>query len=477
MKIKKALIIAAGNGSRLKMGRGDTPKPLRKVAGLPLIKRVVLLARKAGITEFVIVVGYQKDKIIKALTEEDLGVKVEFVENRDWRLSNGLSVLAAKKIIRENFILLMSDHIFDPETLSRLAQTPLQVNKTILAVDSKLDSIFDKDDATKVKILNDKLSSIGKSLTQYNAVDTGMFLATPELFDVLDSLYQKRRDVSLSDGIALMSERGQVGTFDIGNAFWQDIDTPASLKYAEDYLFDSCRKWTDGFISRHLNRKISLAVTRLLVKTNLEANHVTGLTTLVGALSAVFVSRGDYLNVLLGAFLFQMASILDGCDGEMSKLKWTQSKFGQWLDTISDNITYVFFVVGVLIGVSKTGAHHTAVTAPLLLFGLAMSLLLAFVYLIRHTNSGSLLVFQRQYRESAPEGPLGHFLKFTYFMIKRDFFAFFFFVVAIMDGLEFIYWSCLIGTNIAWIVLLNLKPGIFRAPMASQEKSSENLQL
>lgn len=468
--IKKGLIIAAGNGSRLQRKEGDIPKPLRKVAGLKLIERIILSAKRGGISEFVIVVGYKKEKIIQGLNAERLGVKITFVENPDWQKSNGLSVLAARSHIKENFVLLMSDHIFDYRILKRFREAPLGNNRALLAVDYQLDSIYDMADATKVRVKENKIAAIGKSLKDYNAVDIGMFVATPYLFDALEEVKNKEGNCSLSDGIQLLAQREQMGTYNIGKGYWQDVDTKPALKHAEKMLFNACRKPTDGFISRNFNRHISLFISRLLIKTNLSANHVTGLTFLVGILSGIFVARGDYWNVLLGTFLFKLSSILDGCDGEISKLKLSDSKLGQWLDTISDNLTYVFFIVGLIFGLARQGDPWIAVTGTMTLFGLAMTLLVMFIYLVRHTNSGSLLSIQKDFQKTRG-GFLKRFLSNIQFMIKRDFFSLLFLFLAILGELKLILWICLIGSNIAWMVLLQTRMGLFKPSVVTKESA------
>ncbi len=467
--IKTALIIAAGNGSRLSEGAHSAPKPLRSLAGLSLIKRIILSSKKAGIRDFVIVVGYKKDIIINELQKYSLGVTLRFVENDDWKKSNGISVLAARPYIKENFVLLMSDHIFDPKTLENLKQVPLGGQKAILAVDRKINDIFDMDDATKVVVEGQHISRIGKQLTDYNAIDTGMFLCSPGLFDVLEEA-KKDGNCSLSDGIQLLAARNQMGAYDIGDGFWQDVDTPEALRFAEKQLFQACRKPTDGIISRNLNRPISLFMSRFFVKTPLSANHVTGITTLVGILSAYLTAKGDYWSVLWGAFFFQLSSIMDGCDGEVSKLKMTASKMGQWLDTISDNFTYMLYMFAVIIGMSRQHYAHIAPVGTLTVLGLLMTLLVMFTYLIRNTGSGSLVTIQKDFQRNIHQA--GFFKKFLakiQFMVKRDFFALFFFCLALFGQLKVILWLCLIGSNATWIVLLTSK--LFKAEGFSKESS------
>lgn len=469
--IRKALIIAAGAGSRLSEAGLKTPKPLQKVAGLPLIKRVILLGKRAGLNHFVIVVGHRRQEIMDVLKKDDLGVILEFIENMEWAKPNGVSVLKAREALKENFILLMADHIFDVENLARLRAAPLGDNDALLAVDYKLGSIFDMDDATKVFTLNNKVVQIGKQITGYNAVDTGMFLCSQRLFNALEAV-NKPGGPSLSDGIQYLAAQQKMGTLDIGDGFWQDVDTRDTIKQAEKVLLQKCRKDSDGLISRHLNRHISLFFSRLLMKTNLSANHVTGLTTLVGIMSGVFAAYGDYWRALAGAFLFKLASILDGCDGELSKLKLSDSKMGQWLDTASDNLTYVVFMVGLIIGLASEGQPYIGIIGPLTLFGVFMTLTVMVSYLLKNTNSGSLIAIQKDFQAAPKHHPFHRFIASVQFMMKRDFFALAFLILAVFKGQIIMLWLAMMGTNVTWMVLLSKSLGLFKptaAPVVIKE--------
>jgi choline kinase len=162
-------------------------------------------------------------------------VQVTWIENPDFRKENGVSVLCAKRVIHENFLLLMADHVFEPETARRLLRQRLGREEVILAVDRNIDSIFDLDDATKVRLDQDQIVEIGKSLRIYNALDTGMFLCSRALFRKLEDA-AVHGSCSLSDGMRLMAAEGKIRGFDIGDAHWQDVDTPAALDHAQHSL-------------------------------------------------------------------------------------------------------------------------------------------------------------------------------------------------------------------------------------------------
>jgi 1L-myo-inositol 1-phosphate cytidylyltransferase / CDP-L-myo-inositol myo-inositolphosphotransferase len=400
LMIKKALIIAAGQGQRLKRGEGDIPKPLRRVAGFPLIKRIILTAKEAGIEEFVIVVGYRKERMMAALHDASLGVRITFVENLDFERPNGISVLAAASALGQDpFALMMADHVFEAKTLRRLCEEGLAGDAARLALDYKLEDVFDPDDATKVVVSEGRVQEISKSLQDYNAVDTGMFLGGPKLFEALQQAQAEGKE-SLSDAIQKLSEEGTMGSFDIGEGQWQDVDTPEALKRAETNLLNSCRKKTDGIVSRYLNRPMSMWLTRYLLRTRVTPNQVTFVVSTMGILSGFFVARGTYLGVLFGALLFQLASIYDGCDGEIARMKFCSSKFGQWLDTIGDNLSYVAFFVGVLLGAVERGIPYASWIGSMAIVGLCMSLFIMFVYLVRNTESGSLTAIQKDIEEA-----------------------------------------------------------------------------
>ncbi len=209
-EVKQCLILAAGNGTRLRSVSGGLPKPLVDFRGKPILEHVILRARQAGIDKFVIVVGYRSDLIRSWFDGRSLGVSVTFVENPDYHKSNGISALKARK--------------------------QLVPGEVILAVDPNIDRIFDLDDATKVLRDGDRIVDIGKEIADYDALDTGMFLCSPALFDRLEAA-TKDGNCSLSDGMRQLASERRLRALEIGEASWQDVDTPEALTHAEG-VFD-----------------------------------------------------------------------------------------------------------------------------------------------------------------------------------------------------------------------------------------------
>jgi choline kinase len=160
------------------------------------------------------------------------GISVTLVENPEYHKQNGISVLKARHKISENFLLLMADHVFDSETARTLVNQPLGPNEAILAVDPNIDRVFDLEDATKVRREGNHIVDIGKEIANYDALDTGMFLCSPVLFDKLESV-TRDGNCSLSDGMRQLARERSLRALEIGEAHWQDVDTPEALAHAE----------------------------------------------------------------------------------------------------------------------------------------------------------------------------------------------------------------------------------------------------
>ncbi|NPV83611.1 MAG: NTP transferase domain-containing protein [Candidatus Aminicenantes bacterium] len=234
----KALIIAAGQGQRL--SGLCASKPLLPVCRQPLINWVIRGLQKSGIKEVVVVTGHNRERLEEHLkTAFPPGeISLTMLYNDQWQKENGLSVLRARPLLEEPFVLLMSDHIFDPAILDLLQRAELKKDEIILAVDSRVENhpYVDLDDVTRVKVENGNIKNIGKGLDDYNSFDTGIFLCQPVLFEALEESQQKAGNFSLSGGVKILAARGKARALEIGGRFWIDVDDPKALDRAEGFL-------------------------------------------------------------------------------------------------------------------------------------------------------------------------------------------------------------------------------------------------
>jgi len=233
--VSEAVILIAGQGSRLRGADKNCLKPFVPVLGRPLLSYILEPVSCAGIRTVYLVVGYESERVIadaKQLIPPQL--TASFIVNRDWQKQNGISLLAAKDHVTAPFLLTMGDHVFEETIINRLLDNfdPGLLN---IAIDHKLESIVDLDDAMKVQTRGNKVIGIGKNLRNYDAIDTGLFVCPTEIFAYLEQAksFDGGSDCSLANGIELMAGDDKVRGIDIGAARWHDIDTPRVLEHAE----------------------------------------------------------------------------------------------------------------------------------------------------------------------------------------------------------------------------------------------------
>jgi len=344
----KCLIIAAGKGHRLR-SKGDS-KPLVPLFGIPLIERVIRCALKAGADDFFVVTGYQGEGVRVFLDRlaERLGIGITPIVNEDWEKENGLSVLKARDFLSEPFLLLMADHLFDPSIVRKLAELPLADGGITLGVDgNRSNPLVDLEDVTRVKTEGGKIRDIGKNLKEYNGFDTGLFVCTPAIFDALERCEEETGDTSLSAAVRKLASSGKANVIDINGQFWVDVDDPDAFRRAENALLDNMRgKTTDGVVSRFLNRPLSIRISRRLANYPITPNQISLYSFLFSVLAAGLLSLGGYPALFLGGVLAQFASVIDGCDGEVARLKFQTSDYGKWLDAVLDRYADAFLLFG-----------------------------------------------------------------------------------------------------------------------------------
>lgn len=345
----KCLILAAGKGSRLR-NKVDC-KPLLPVLGVSLIERVIRNAVQGGADDFYIVTGNQKEKVTSFLNvlSKRLNVSIKAVENNDWANSeNGTSIYKAKNYLTEPFLLLMSDHLFDPSIIKQLLASDLGEGEITLAVDENITNpIIDLEDVTRVLYDNGKIQNIGKELSSYNAFDTGIFYCSPAIFDALEKSSEKG-DTSLSGAVRILAKNGKANVLGINGNFWIDIDDEKSLKKADDVLISQLRnKPNDGPVSRYLNRPLSIRISKLLVRLPITPNVISILSFLLSLIAAgLFAFGKNYISLLIGGLITHLASVIDGCDGEIARLKFMRSKYGGWFDAVLDRYADAFLLFG-----------------------------------------------------------------------------------------------------------------------------------
>ena len=242
----------------------------------------------------------------------------------------------------------------------------------------------------------------------------------------------------------------------VAEDMWQAVGSEQDRLAAERKLDLWLVKPTDGVFAR-MNRRVSIPVSRQLIKFPITPNMVSLFTLGVSFAAGLYYAFGGYWHTVIGASLSVWASILDGCDGEVARLKLQSSAFGCWLDTICDYLYYIFLYAGMVIGLTRSWhAHRFLYWGGALLFGAMVTFLVTGT--LRQKLSGDrpeqyLAVWQKK-AEARLSNPLLYLGRYCEFMVRRCFLPYALLALAVFNLTPAALYASAIGANIAWIVAL-----------------------
>ena len=206
-----------------------------------------------------------------------------------------------------------------------------------------------------------------------------------------------------------------------------------------------------------MNRRVSIPISRQIIRFPITPNMVSLFTLGVSFTAGVFFAFGGYRNMLLGAILSLFASILDGCDGEVARLKLQESAFGCWLETICDYLYYLFIFAGMTIGLLRsTGKETYLAWGVLLVVGALMSFLVTGLQRRQLTNGRPEQLLQIWQTQAAARrsNPFLYLGRHTEFIIRRCFLPYAFLFFALFNIMNVAFILAALGANVVWLIAL-----------------------
>jgi phosphatidylglycerophosphate synthase len=237
---------------------------------------------------------------------------------------------------------------------------------------------------------------------------------------------------------------------------WQRVGNERQRQLAERKLDGWLVKPTDGIFAR-TNRRISIPISRRIIPFPITPNMVSLFTLGVSFAAGGFFALGGYWNMLTGAVLSWFSSVLDGCDGEVARLKLQESAFGCWLETVCDNLYYLFILGGMTIGlVRSSGNRSYLIWGGLLFFGAIMSFLMTGLQRHQMTNGQPEQYLQEWHKkaDSRSSNPLLYLGRHTEFIIRRCFLPYVILFFALFGVMNWFLIGATVGANVVWIVTL-----------------------
>ncbi|MFA4874743.1 MAG: CDP-alcohol phosphatidyltransferase family protein [bacterium] len=423
----------------------DTPDAMvmasRKVAGVPLVVRGIMTLSQAGFERLTILIAAsQRDKIERFLQRyrEQRLPRIDIVSyDEPYRVSPSI-VRRVAESAGERILLINANLLFEKDLVSAMRSLPLDRGEIMLC----------EEGAHRLPVIDASVSA-WQSLEAF----------TSEMPRSIESCINRLIESAPSRTAAAPAG---INTFLVRRQRERAV--------AEKFLAEAIRHSTPGPIAKYINKRISLPISLFLSKLWVSPNTITVFNILIGLFSGVFVADGhSYEVILLGAALFQIASIIDGCDGEVAKFTFRCSKFGQYIDTLSDNLSLGSFMAGLIAGYWRhTHSPVAFISGGVMLATTAITFFWMIRYLARNTQSASLATFDKVYisRLSGEPGWLLFFIKYGKYGFKKDVFSFMFLVSAVLGGLYWWLFIIAFGTSVAAIILtyLNLKAWRAAAP-------------
>jgi 1L-myo-inositol 1-phosphate cytidylyltransferase / CDP-L-myo-inositol myo-inositolphosphotransferase len=358
LEVPVGVILAAGSSSRL----GGIPKPLARVAGVTLLERAVSTFRGSGVERIVVVVGHASANVREFVARR--GLDVELVENDDFGLGNGSSVLLGGRVAAGRFLVAMVDHVVDGEAVTRLLASRAAF---ALAVDSK-PCYCDLGEATKVRLEGARVVAVTRELDDYDAVEAGLALCDLAVVSAAERSLLAGETTWNAVKRRWLAEGGEIEAVDLEGLFWIDVDTPDDVRRAERLIVASAaRKPWDGVVARWLNRRLSWRLSLLLVRAGASPAAATLLAFLLALLAAGALAAGHEWSwaLVAGGVLTQIASVADGVDGEIARASQRASAAGAFLDSVLDRLADAALLAGLALAAGLDTATWAALAAAL----------------------------------------------------------------------------------------------------------------
>jgi phosphatidylglycerophosphate synthase len=404
-------------------GHGRCMSTLPAVGAVPVLLRVILGAQRAGAGRIVVVVDWITGSLVRSglLSTRRLPASVEWCEFYAGETSLP-SLLVQLVDGDERLVLMAGDRTYHPSLHRRAASWSGDGDALALTTGSSLACIYALHGARMLDLAE----------------------RCPSNINTLEELH------------GWLTSTHSVECEKIPEDMWQRIHTPQDILSAEEKLDHWLVKPTDGIFAR-MNRKISIPISRQAIRFPITPNVVSLFTLGVSFLAGLFYAFGGYGNMVLGALLSVFASILDGCDGEVARLKMQESDFGCWLDSTCDALYYVFVFAGMTIGLLRSsGLRVYLVWGGLLLFGAVASLLTTSLQR-RRLAAGRpeqyLKIWQTQ-AERRQSNPLIYLARHTEFIIRRCFLPYALLFFAIFDITNVAFILAAVGSNLVWPIAL-----------------------
>jgi 1L-myo-inositol 1-phosphate cytidylyltransferase / CDP-L-myo-inositol myo-inositolphosphotransferase len=328
--------------------------PLTSVVGIGLFQRTVLTLQRAGIRQLMVLVGPEEDQLKQALGKGSrVTIPVRWLPIREFPLDDPRTWEALAAEVRGFCLLSGVQGVFAGPLIESLRHEVQEGQAIVVArADSQRDRQLRRSNL-RLKVQAGRLLSITSKQEATALVATDLLVLPAGFMSAAGQVDAETGTLPIRRWLERAAVDGHVRVLstETNRSHWyQEVRDAADVTAAERKLFKSLKGELEGFVDRFFNRKISRWFTRIFLAAGLSPNVITIIASLVGLAAATCFGVGTYSAGIIAALLFQLAAIIDCCDGEVARLTFTESPFGAWLDIAMDNVVHMAIFAGIAAG-------------------------------------------------------------------------------------------------------------------------------
>ena len=349
----------------------DEVGPLTSVVGIGLFQRTVLTLQRAGIRQLMVLAGPEEDQLKQALGKGPrVTIPVRWMPIREFPLDDPRTWEALAAEVRGFCLLSGVQGVFASPLIESLRQEVQEGQAIVVARADHEQDRQPRRPSVRVKVQAGRLLSMTSRQDNAALVATDLVVLPASFMSAASHTGVETGTVPIRRWLERAAVDGHVRVWstETNRSHWyQDVRDAADVQAAEKKLFNSLKGEFEGFVDRFFNRKISRWFTRIFLAGGFSPNAITILAAVVGLVSAAGFGLGTYSAGIIAALLFQLAAIIDCCDGEVARLTFTESPFGAWLDIAMDNVVHMAIFAGIAVGSYLRGDGSDGAWVPLAL--------------------------------------------------------------------------------------------------------------
>ncbi|MGZ8422594.1 MAG: CDP-alcohol phosphatidyltransferase family protein [Nitrospira sp.] len=444
-----------------RLGRGLTDVgPLTLIGGLSLFQRTVLTLQRAGIRQLIVLAGADEELLKHTLARgARVTIPVRWMPVREFPLDDPRTWESLATEVPGFCLIAGVQAVFSKRLIEHLRQTVRdgeavvvtreagsvepaigRRNPAVAFEEGRLISFHHHTADERHQVAADLVVLPASILNPPNGT------ASAASGDVTDRLGM----VPVRRWLERAAAEGRVrvvAATSHADLWYRDVWDQASVGIAERTLFRSLKGEAEGFVDRYFNRTFSRLLTRAFLWMKCSPNTITMIATTVGLLSALGFGWGTYQAGIIAALLFQLAAVIDCCDGEVARLTFTESPFGAWLDIAMDNVVHIAIFAGIACGAYLRQAGTDGAWVPVALGGAAVL-----------GNAMSFWLVTKAQKIGATRGwNTPKQAAWSDFILKnvasRDF-SVVVFLFAILDKLDWFLWMAALGSTVFWLLMV-----------------------